>query len=114
MKFHFARYGLPDIVVSDNGPQFSCQEFFQFANEFDFRHQPNSPGNSQANGKAEAAVKTAKTVLKKAKASGMDVHLALLDLRNTPCLLYTSDAADDMQCVDLGGRRIIKKRREAG
>jgi len=24
-----------------------------------------------------------------------------------PCLLYTSDAADDMQCVDLGGRRII-------
>jgi len=28
---------------------------------------------------------------------------------NTICLLYTSDAADDMQCVDLGGRRIIKK-----
>ena len=26
------------------------------------------------------------------------------------CLLYTSDAADDMQCVDLGGRRIIKKK----
>ena len=25
------------------------------------------------------------------------------------CLLYTSDAADDMQCVDLGGRRIIKR-----
>ena len=25
------------------------------------------------------------------------------------CLLYTSDAADDMQCVDLGCRRIIKK-----
>ncbi|CZR99376.1 putative glycine dehydrogenase (decarboxylating) subunit 2 [Clostridioides difficile] len=28
-----------------------------------------------------------------------------------PCLLYTSDAADDMQCVDLGGRRIIKKKK---
>ena len=26
------------------------------------------------------------------------------------CLLYTSDAADDMQWVDLGGPRIIKKR----
>ena len=25
------------------------------------------------------------------------------------CLLYTSDAADDMQCEDLGGRRIIKR-----
>ena len=27
----------------------------------------------------------------------------------TACLLYTSDAADDLLCVDLGGRRIIKK-----
>ena len=27
-----------------------------------------------------------------------------------PCLLYTSDAADDLLCVDLGGRRIIKKK----
>ena len=27
------------------------------------------------------------------------------------CLLYTSDAADDLLCVDLGGRRIIKKKR---
>ncbi len=25
------------------------------------------------------------------------------------CLLYTSDAADDLLCVDLGGRRNIKK-----
>ena len=28
----------------------------------------------------------------------------------TICLLYTSDAADDLLCVDLGGRRIIKKK----
>ena len=26
-----------------------------------------------------------------------------------PCLLYTSDAADERSSVDLGGRRIIKK-----
>ena len=32
---------------------------------------------------------------------------ALLDA----CLLYTSDAADDLLCVDLGGRRIIKKKK---
>eukprot|EP00826_Nyctotherus_ovalis_P013595 TRINITY_DN13703_c0_g1_i2.p1 TRINITY_DN13703_c0_g1~~TRINITY_DN13703_c0_g1_i2.p1 ORF type:complete len:112 (-),score=33.70 TRINITY_DN13703_c0_g1_i2:2-337(-) len=31
-------------------------------------------------------------------------------LKDYNCLLYTSDAADDMQCVDLGGRRIIKKK----
>eukprot|EP00657_Telonema_sp_P-1_P006510 TRINITY_DN2535_c0_g1_i1.p1 TRINITY_DN2535_c0_g1~~TRINITY_DN2535_c0_g1_i1.p1 ORF type:complete len:124 (-),score=59.06 TRINITY_DN2535_c0_g1_i1:11-382(-) len=27
------------------------------------------------------------------------------------CLLYTSDAADDLLCVDLGGGRIIKKKK---
>ena len=31
--------------------------------------------------------------------------------RGQPCLLYTSDAADDLLCVDLGGRRIIKKKK---
>src|SRR5450756_3146090 len=35
-------------------------------------------------------------------------HLALLVL----CLLYTSDAADDLLCVDLGGRRIINKKKK--
>ena len=29
-----------------------------------------------------------------------------------PCLLYTSDAADDLLCVDLGGRCIIKKKKK--
>ena len=31
---------------------------------------------------------------------------------STPVLLYTSDAADDLLCVDLGGRRIIKKKKK--
>ena len=33
----------------------------------------------------------------------------LKDLGET-CLLYTSDAADDLLCVDLGGPRIFKKK----
>ena len=28
------------------------------------------------------------------------------------CLLYTSDAADERSSVDLGGRRIIKKKKD--
>src|SRR5450756_2481290 len=32
-------------------------------------------------------------------------------LNQKVCLLYTSDAADDLLCVDLGGRRIIKKKK---
>ena len=44
-----------------------------------------------------------------------EVVLAKLDTRDRGaevriCLLYTSDAADDTPCVDLGGRRIIKKK----
>ena len=30
---------------------------------------------------------------------------------NIGCLLYTSDAADERSSVDLGGRRIIKKKK---
>ena len=40
-----------------------------------------------------------------------DIHNPIIIfIPGGPCLLYTSDAADDMQCVDLGGRRIIKKK----
>ena len=34
----------------------------------------------------------------------------LRHLRSCFCLLYTSDAADERSSVDLGGRRIIKKK----
>ena len=34
------------------------------------------------------------------------------DTHSSACLLYTSDAADDLLCVDLGGRRIIKQKKK--
>ena len=40
-------------------------------------------------------------------AEGLAKGKALDIAQSSGCLLYTSDAADDMQCVDLGGRRII-------
>ena len=36
---------------------------------------------------------------------------SLADAASWGCLLYTSDAADDLPCVDLGGRRTIKKKK---
>ena len=39
------------------------------------------------------------------------IHLPVERPRAEGCLLYTSDAADDLLCVDLGGRRIIKKKK---
>src|SRR5674536_336092 len=37
---------------------------------------------------------------------------ALMGEQPNPCLLYTSDAADEEDSVDLGGRRIIKKKKK--
>ena len=34
--------------------------------------------------------------------------------KSSACLLYTSDAADERSSVDLGGRRIIKKKKREG
>ena len=84
LKNHFARYGCPEQVISDNGPQFSSEEFAQFAIQGDFVHRTSSPGNSKANGKAESAVKTAKSLLRKAIDANTDPYLAFLDYRNTP------------------------------
>src|SRR5665811_1286157 len=39
------------------------------------------------------------------------VDLDFFTQQNDICLLYTSDAADDLTRVDLGGRRIIKKKK---
>ena len=39
------------------------------------------------------------------------VLMVIMGLRNG-CLLYTSDAADERSSVDLGGRRIIKKKKK--
>ena len=80
LKNHFARYGCPNTVVSDNGPPFNSREFAHFAKSWEFKHRTISPGNSKSNGKIEAAVKTAKQFLRKWR----DIHLALLDHRNTP------------------------------
>ena len=41
-------------------------------------------------------------------------RLIMLDGWSKTCLLYTSDAADERSSVDLGGRRIIKKKKKEG
>ena len=84
MKNHFARYGIPDVVRSDNGPQFSSDEFKRFTQVWQFQHKTSSPFYPQSNGKAENAVKTMKDLMRKAAHAGTDPYQALLDFRNTP------------------------------
>lgn len=78
-KIVFSRFGIPEVVRSDCGTQFST-EFRRFANDYDFKHITSSPKFSQSNGAVEAAVKVAKRILKKCD----DINLGLLAYRTTP------------------------------
>ena len=83
-KQHFARYGIPEIVISDNGTQYSSEQFRDFSEQYQFEHVTSSPHFPRSNGKAEKTVQIAKNLLKKAKREGSDPYLAILNYRNTP------------------------------
>ena len=99
LKAHIARYGIPESIMSDNA-QFVSAEFQQFAKDWGITHITSSPGHSQSNGKAEAAVKSAKSLITKCMRDGSDQYMALLELRNTP-----------MQTVNMSPAQIMFSRR---
>lgn len=79
-KAIFARQGIPKIVVTDNGPQFSSREFLIFSDKYEFIHLTSSSYHPQENG--ECAVQTLKNLLKKAE----DPYIAVLNFRATPLI----------------------------
>lgn len=83
LKQHFARLGIPEIFMSDNGPEFANWEFRNFAKEYDFRHITSSPRYPQSNGMAERAVQTIKNLFRKAQDDHKDPYIALMELRNS-------------------------------
>ena len=67
--------------MSDNGPQFSSQDFSTFSKEYGVEHCTSSPNYPKSNGEAERAVKTIQALSSK---SDGDPLLALLTYRSTP------------------------------
>ena len=83
-KSFFSRHGIPETVISDNGPQYSSAEYKQFANQYNFTHTTISPKYPQSGGLHEKTVQTVKHILEKCRVTHQDPYLALLDYRNTP------------------------------
>ncbi|XP_059046435.1 uncharacterized protein K02A2.6-like [Achroia grisella] len=86
LKSWFANFGIPDILQSDGGKQYDCEEFKQFKNMWKFEHRISSPHFARSNGLAERYVQEAKNLLKKCQEDNTDIYLALLHHRNTPRL----------------------------
>ena len=61
----FARYGIPEEVVSDNGPQLASEEFSQFLKQNGVKFTRVPSHHPASNGAAERSVQTAKTFLTK-------------------------------------------------
>ena len=80
LKNIFNRHGIPEILFTDNGPQFDSREFKTFSNDWHFEHITSSPKYPQSNGEVERAVQTMKMIMSKSR----DKYLALLTYRDTP------------------------------
>ena len=84
MKSIFDEHGLPVKVISDNGPQYSSDEFLRFAHDYNFTHVTSSPHHPQSNGLVERDVRTIKILITKCRETGPDPRLAMICLRSTP------------------------------
>ena len=80
----FSTQGVPEILYTDNGPQFTAFSFADFCKERNVRHITSSPHYPQLNGFIESMVKIIKRTLRKAYKDNMDPQMALLCLHTTP------------------------------
>ena len=100
LKGIFDEHGIPERLISDNGPHYSSEEFRVFSARYGFDHVTSSPLYPRSNGFIERTVQTVKKLFTNAKEGGGDPHLAMLCLRTTPI-----DHNLPSPCELLNGRR---------
>ena len=85
----FAAYGVAEELSSDGGPQFKANQFQQFLKLWGVEHRLSSVAYPQSNGRAEAAVKSAKRIIRNNVSADGSLNndraaRAILQHRNTP------------------------------
>ena len=84
LKEMFSEHRIPEVLHSNNGPQYASVQFANFCMSWGISHETSSLHYLQSNRFAEACVKSAKHTLQWAKYSSADPHLALLALQAMP------------------------------
>ena len=84
LKTIFSEYGLPEELVSDQGAQFTSEQYKSFAEEYNINITHSSPRYPQSNGFIESMVKITKQILQQCKQTSSDPHMAMLLYRATP------------------------------
>ena len=84
LKVYMPRNGIRQLLITDNGPSYSCQAFADFARDWGFIHQTSSPFHPRSNGHSEVLVGLTKELLRKAKDSKQDPYLLFLEYLNIP------------------------------
>ena len=88
LRMLFSQTGVPSVLRSDGGPQFASGTLRRFLQRWEVRHEMSSPHYPQANGQAEATVKSVKKLILAASSNGRldqdQLDRGLLELRNTP------------------------------
>ena len=73
----FSRFGLPDQLASDNGPQFTSEEFALFLKQNGIKHIRSAPYHPSSNGLAERFVQTFKRAMRAGEKDGLPLTLRL-------------------------------------
>ena len=89
LRNYFSRFGVPEEIASDGGPEFISSLTKNFLDRWGVRHRLSSAYNPKSNGRAEVAVKTAKRLLRSntGPSGNLDTDRflrAMMQLRNTP------------------------------
>ena len=78
MRKLICRYGSPEVIITDNGPQFQKHtEFKALMKEFGIKHRQVAPYHPEANGEVERFNRNLKKCIQTAIAEGHDWRLAL-------------------------------------